>query len=313
MSSFADFKQKMNARNPQAIADAYAGKSYIDSRFWKLATPAGKEESTAVIRFLPQTDPEKTPFKQYYHFGFQEPTTNEYYVENCLNSLGEGVPDPCSEENKELWNKKPAPGQDPEIFKNIARKRKRKIGYIANILVIQDKSNPENNGKVFLFKFGAKVLEKITIAAAGNTDLGKAPFDPTDFDTGANFALTMQKEDSGFFGYDKSTFGNQSPIPADIQERVYESLYDLDTILVFKSYDELKSRLDMVLGRTTKATKPDDSQHDQYQTAYTESPAQQMPSPIVRAKPTTPVVVASPTAAQALVDADDEAFFASLL
>ena len=299
MSSFADFKKKMNNRNVADIAGAFESKSYKDDRFWKLQMPTGNAESTAVIRFLPQKDADKTPFIQYYHFAFQDPGTEQWYVEICLNTLGDNVADPCAEENRLLWAKS-APADKPNLYKDICRLRKRKTSYIANILVIQDKLNPDNNGKVFLFRFGKNLLEKFNVAAIGNEALGKAPFDPTCFDNGANFAITMQREDSGFMGYDKSLFGNQTAIPENLQESIYNKLYDLDTILEFKSYDELKARLDFVIGRTSAPVKADESQQE---------PVEEIPVVKAPAKTTSvpPVVV------QSMGDVDDDEFLQSLL
>jgi hypothetical protein len=262
--SFAAFKSKLASKVPTDLAQEFGKKSYNDTRFWKLALPNGLEESKAVIRFLPQQDPDKSSFFRYYHFNFQDPNTSQYYIENCLNTHGDEVPDPCSEENRRLWNMTVPTGVDPDYYKNIARKRSRKTSFIANILVVKDNANPENNGKVFLFRFGIKILEKINVASAGNLELGKPPFDPTSFDDGANFALVMVKDEkSGFFVYDRSVFGNQSSIGDDTrQEEIYNQLYDLDTVLTFKPYNELKTRLDMVLGRSTNAPKPDESQQE---------------------------------------------------
>lgn len=263
MSDFKDFKKKLQERNPSELSSAFAAKSYEDTRFWKLPTPAAKENSTAIIRFLPQKDADKSSFFRYYHYSFFNKVTQQYYIENSLNTFGDNVLDPCGEENRRMWNLTPPQGCSSEYYKDICRERKRKTGYISNILVVQDKKNPDNEGKVFLFKFGIKILEMINLTAEGNADLGKEPFDPTSFDNGANFALTMHKDDTGFFQYSKSVFGNQSSIGDDeLQESVYQRLYELDNVLEFKPYDQLKDRLNTVLGNTTTTVPVDDSQPD---------------------------------------------------
>lgn len=309
MTNFSDFKKKLQQRSPSELSSAFAAKSYEDDRFWKLPTPSGKEESSAIIRFLPQKDPDKLSFFKYFHFSFLNEATDQYYIENCLNTFGDNVADPCSEENRRLWNLVPPVGADAEYYKNICRKRKRKVGYISNILVVQDKKSPQNNGKVFLFKFGVKILEKINIAAAGNTDLGKVAFDPTSFDDGANFALTMQKDDTGFFQYSKSVFGNQSSIGDDaMQEAIFNKLYDLDTVLEFKDYAQLKERLNLVLGTTNTVVHSDESQHMDtsidipHEAIVLPTPA--TPTAKSSTKKTSPVVIASTT--QATDDEDME-------
>ena len=219
-------------------------KSYVDERLWKpVLDKTGN--GYAVIRFLPAVKGEDLPWANVLNHAFQGPT-GQWYIENSLTTLGNN--DPVSEMNSAYWN------SGVESDKEIARRQKRKLQYFSNIYVVSDPKNPENEGKVFLFRFGKKIFDKCmeTMQPAFEDE---TPVNPFDFWEGANFKLKIRKVD-GYWNYDKSEFEAPSPLfdNDDAIEEVWKQQYALNEFTApsnFKSYDELKTRLDMVLAGTT--------------------------------------------------------------
>ena len=213
--------------------------SYTDDRLWKPELDKSGN-GYAVLRFLPAVKDESLPWARLWSHAFQGP--GGWYIENSLTTLDKK--DPVSESNSILWNS----GVDAD--KEIARKRKRKLSYYANVLVVSDPKHPENEGQVKLFKFGKKIFDKITEAMKPEFEDEK-PINPFDFWEGANFKLKIRKVD-GYWNYDKSEFDSVSAI-ADNDEKIEEiwnKQYPLTPFLApenFKSYDELKAKLDKVL------------------------------------------------------------------
>ena len=220
-------------------------KSYVDERLWKpVLDKTGN--GYAVIRFLPAIEGEDMPWAKIWNHAFQGPT-GLWYIENSLTTLGQK--DPVSELNTSHWN------SGVESDKEIARKQKRKLQYFSNIYVVSDAKNPENEGKVFLFRYGKKIFDKIMEAMQPAFE-DESPVNPFDFWKGANFKLKIRKVD-GYWNYDKSEFEAPSAIfdNDDAIEEVWKQQYALADFTAptnFKSYDELKTRLDMVLAGTTR-------------------------------------------------------------
>ena len=213
--------------------------SYQDDRFWKPELDKSGN-GYAVFRFLPAVKDEDLPWARLWSHAFQGP--GGWYIENSLTTLNKK--DPVSESNSLLWNS----GVDAD--KEIARKRKRKLSYIANVLIINDAKHPENEGQVKLFKFGKKIFDKITEAMKPEFEDEK-PINPFDFWEGANFKLKIRKVD-GYWNYDKSEFDSPTAIADNDEsiEEIWNKQYALKPFLApenFKSYDELKSKLDKVL------------------------------------------------------------------
>ena len=213
--------------------------SYSDDRFWKPELDKSGN-GYAVFRFLPAVKNEDLPWARLWSHAFQGP--GGWYIENSLTTLNKK--DPVSESNSLLWNS----GVDAD--KEIARKRKRKLSYIANVLIINDAKHPENEGQVKLFKFGKKIFDKITEAMKPEFEDEK-PINPFDFWEGANFKLKIRKVD-GYWNYDKSEFDSASAIADNDEaiEEIWNKQYPSKPFLApenFKSYDELKSKLDKVL------------------------------------------------------------------
>jgi hypothetical protein len=222
-------------------------KSYDDNRFWRLeGDKAGN--GTATLRFLPRVEGDELPWVRIFSHGFQGPT-GKWYIENSLTTLGEN--DPVGELNTTLWN------SGSEANKEIARKQKRKLSFTANVLVVSDPKHPENEGKVFLFKFGKKIFDKI-MDKARPTFEDEKPVNVFDFWEGANFKLRMRKKD-GYANYDESAFMEPSPIGTDEEiVKIASQQYKLAEFLDrknFKSYDELKKKLNDVLSGDTFASK----------------------------------------------------------
>ena len=213
-----------------------------DDRLWKLDVDK-RGNGYAVIRFLPAPDGEDLPFVKLYSHAFQGP--GGWYIENSLTTLGQK--DPVSEYNTQLWN------NGTDSGKETARKQKRKLTYTSNIYVVKDPANPENEGKVFLFKYGKKIFDKLTAAMQPEFEDEEA-IDPFDFWQGANFKLKA-KNVAGYRNYDSSEFAPQSPLldDDDALEALWKKELSLAEIVApeqFKSYDDLKRRLNYVLGNT---------------------------------------------------------------
>ena len=218
-------------------------KSYVDERLWKPELDKSGN-GYAVIRFLPAVKGEDLPWAKVWNHAFQGPT-GQWYIENSLTTINQK--DPVSEHNTRLWN------TGLESDKEIARKQKRKLQYFSNIYVVSDAKHPENEGKVFLFRYGKKIFDKITAAMSPEFEDEKA-INPFDFWEGANFKLKIRKVD-GYWNYDKSEFEDTSKLFEDDSEadKVWQSQHSLAEFTAatnFKSYDELKTRLEAVLSGT---------------------------------------------------------------
>jgi hypothetical protein len=225
----------------EKIANPQQSNSRSDDRFWQPEVDKAGN-GYAVIRFLAPPKGEELPWVRVWNHGFQGPT-GKWYIENSLTTLNKA--DPVSELNTELWN------SGSEANKEVARKQKRKLTYITNILIVKDAAHPENEGKVFLYKFGKKIFDKIKDVAEPQFEDEK-PVNPFDFWEGANFKLKIRNVE-GYRNYDKSEFDSVSPISEDDSkiEAIWSKQYPLKEFLDpknFKTYEELKKKLDMVLG-----------------------------------------------------------------
>ena len=247
--SFANLKSSRGSSIDKLVKAAEAvstpkaeSNSYDDDRFWK-PTRDKAGNGFAVIRFLPAQEGEDLPWVRYWDHGFKGPT-GLWYIENSLTSIGQQ--DPVSEMNSVLWNS----GRDED--KAIARERKRRLHYVSNVLVISDPSNPENEGKVFLYKFGKKIFDKVMDVMQPQF-ADEEPVNPYDFWEGADFKVKIRKVE-GWINYDKSEFSAPSALHGGDDERieeVYNKLYSLQDFMKpenYKSYDELKLKLNRVLG-----------------------------------------------------------------
>jgi hypothetical protein len=219
-------------------------KSYKDERLWKPELDKSGN-GYAVLRFLPAVEGEDMPWAKVFNHAFQGPT-GQWYIENSLTTIGKA--DPVSELNSSFWN------TGLESDKEIARKQKRKLQYFSNVYVVTDSKNPHNEGKVFLFRYGKKIFDKLMAAMQPEFE-DETPINPFDFWQGANFKLKIRKVD-GYWNYDKSEFEAPSAMfDNDGQiEEVWKKAYALSEFSAptnFKSYEELKSRLDVVLSGTT--------------------------------------------------------------
>jgi len=247
--SFADLKKqsKLGSLTAKLVKEVEKmnnnGSTTGDDRIWKLECDKGGN-GYAVIRFLPAPNGEDLPFVKLYSHAFQGP--GGWYIENSLTTLNQK--DPVSEYNTSLWN------NGTDAGKETARKQKRKLTYVANIYVVKDPANPSNEGQVFLYKFGKKIFDKLTAAMQPEFEDEEA-IDPFDFWQGANFKLKA-KNVAGYRNYDSSEFARQDALldDDDAMEAIWKKEYSLAELVApdqFKSYDELKKRLDYVLGNTT--------------------------------------------------------------
>lgn len=247
--SFANLKSSRGSSIDKLVKAAEAvssktesTKGYDDNRFWK-PTRDKAGNGYAVIRFLPAQEGEDLPWVRYWDHGFKGPT-GLWYIENSLTSVGQQ--DPVSEANAVLWNS----GRDED--KAIARERKRRLHYVSNVLVVSDPANPSNEGKVFLYKFGKKIFDKVMDVMQPDFE-DETPINPYDFWEGADFKIKIRKVE-GWVNYDKSEFASPSALYEGDEERLegiynkLNSLSDFTDPNNYKSYDELKAKLNKVLG-----------------------------------------------------------------
>ena len=248
--SFSDFKKRSQSSIgdlTKKIEQLNKKDSYKDDRFWR---PELDKSSNgyAVIRFLPATEGEDLPWAKYYSHGFKG--KGGWYIEKSLTTIGQK--DPVSEMNTELWN------SGIERDKDVARERKRRLHYTSNILVVSDPANPQNEGKVFLYKFGKKIFDKIQEAMQPEF-ADEDPINPFDFWKGANFKLKVRKV-AGYINYDKSEFDSPSQVfdGDDVKlEELWKTEYPLSEFTdpsTFKTYDELKKKLHEVIGSDIRQT-----------------------------------------------------------
>ena len=245
--SFANLKSNRSAAINKLVqaaeqANPQEKTAYGDDRFWK-PTRDKAGNGYAVVRFLPAREGEDLPWVKYWDHGFKGPT-GLWYIENSLTSIGQ--PDPVSEANSVLWNT----GRDED--KATARERKRRLHYVSNILVISDPSNPANEGKVFLYKFGKKIFDKIMDVMQPQF-ADEDPVNPYDFWEGADFKIKIRQVE-GWVNYDKSEFASPTALhegDEDKLEKLFNGLYSLNDLVDpknYKTYAELSAKMNKVLG-----------------------------------------------------------------
>ncbi len=227
-------------------------KSYQDDRFWKPERDKA-DNGFAVVRFLPAVDGEDVPFVRIFNHGFKG--VGGWMIENCPTTIG--LTCPVCEANGKLWN------SGVESDKDIARNRKRRLHYTSNIMIISDPANPQNEGKVFLYKYGKKIFDKINEAM--NPEFAdEEAINPFDFWGGANFKLKVRKV-AGFINYDKSEFESTSALldgndaNLEVLWKTQYALTEFTDAANFKSYTELKTKRDAVLGADIRQTTQDDT------------------------------------------------------
>lgn len=226
-----------------------------DDRFWK--PTLGKEGvGSAVIRFLPAPEGEDLPWAKLYTHAFQG--VNGWYIENSLTTINQK--DPVSDYNRALVMANSSDGKldsCPKKIQDTVRNQKRKLSYYANIYVVKDPANPENDGKVFLFKFGKKIFDKILSVMQPEFE-DETPINPFDFWQGANFKMKIMKKD-GYWNYDRSEFDSLRPLldDDDALEAIWKKEYSLTAVTApdqFKTYEDLEKRMNFVLGLNQKSS-----------------------------------------------------------
>ena len=252
--SFSNLKKQsslgsLTAKLVSQVEKMNKGSNGVDDRLWKPEVDKAGN-GYAVIRFLPAPDGEDLPWAKLYTHAFQG--TGGWFIENSLTTLGQK--DPVSEHNSQLWNS----GVDSD--KEVARKQKRKLSYYSNVYVVKDPSNPSNEGKVFLFRYGKKIFDKITAAMQPEFE-DESPINPFDFWAGANFKIKIKKV-AGYWNYDSSEFAAPAPLldDDDAMEAIWKQEHSLAELVApdqFKSYEDLKKRLDYVLGLTVAPRRQD--------------------------------------------------------
>jgi len=227
------------------------GESGADDRFWKPEVDK-VGNGFATIRFLPAPEGEDLPWSKVWSHAFQGP--GGWYIENSLTTLNQK--DPVSEHNRGLWN------SGNEKDKETVRKQKRKLSYYANIYVVKDPTNPQNEGKVFLYKFGKKIFDKIQEAMKPDFQDEK-PVNPFDLWGGSNFRMKIRNV-AGYTNFDKSEFDSASALfDGDDKklEAVWNKLYSLKEFTDpsnFKAYEVLSKKAKDVIGSNIRETSTDD-------------------------------------------------------
>ena len=310
--SFSDLKKQSRLGSLTSKLVAEVEKTAVksggaDERLWKPSLDKSGN-GYAVIRFLPAPESEDIPWAKVYSHAFQGP--GGWYIENSLTTLNEK--DPVGEVNRRLWNS----GSDED--KETARKQKRKLQYYSNIYVVKDPKHPENEGKVFLYKYGKKIHDKI-LAAMQPEFQDETPVNVFDLWEGANFKLKIKKV-AGYWNYDSSEFDSVSALSADDDEleATWKQEYSLEAFTnkdQFKTYEELEKRLNLVLGITQRNAVPTvDS--EEYEPAVFDTPsgggfndADITPQSSFRQQMSAP----SPVKEEAIVEDDDAlSYFAKL-
>ena len=301
--SFSDLKKqsKLGSLTEKLVKEVEKmnnSSSNKDDRLWSLTVDKA-QNGYAVIRFLPAPDGEDLPFVKVYSHAFQGP--GGWLIDSCLTTLNQKCP--VCEHNGQLWNS----GIDSN--KEVARKQKRKLTYVSNIYVVKDPANPDNEGKNFLFKYGKKIFDKLTEAMQPEFE-DETAIDPFDFWTGANFKLKA-KNVAGYRNYDSSEFAAQGALlnDDDAMEAIWKKQFSLSEFVSpdqFKSYEEMKKRLEVALGGKTFRADSEVDDEDDYR-GPAPSLTEDLRSELNNLKPTRSVAVDDE-------DSDDESlsYFAKL-
>jgi hypothetical protein len=255
--SFSDLKKKsslgsLTSKLVQEVEKMNTSSGSSDDRLWKPEVDKAGN-GFAVIRFLTAPEGEDLPWAKVYTHAFQG--TGGWFIDNCLTTVNQNCP--VCEANRELWNTGSKANQE------IVRERKRKLSYYSNIYVVSDKSHPENEGRVFLYKYGKKIFDKIMAAMQPEFE-DETPINPFDFWAGANFKVKITKKD-GYWNYDKSEFespGTLGDFDDDVLEGIWKKAYSLAEFTnpeSMKTYDQLDTRLKSVLGKPKAQPKVDES------------------------------------------------------
>ena len=266
-SNFQDLLSKAENLNKSET------KSGPDERLWKPEVDKAGN-GYAVIRFLPAPNEEDLPWAQVWSHAFQGP--GGWYIENSLTTLGKK--DPVSDLNRELWNS----GAEGSPQRTQARNQKRKLNYYSNIYVVKDSANPSNEGKVFLYRFGKKIFDKVMESMQPAFE-DETPVNPFDFWKGADFKLKITRV-AGFWNYDKSEFDKPSVL-GDLDDKELEGIWKTEHSLAaftaddqFKTYEELKGRLESTLkGNFSKATADEDLED----LSESRTPQEPAPEPVI--------------------------------
>jgi len=308
--SFADLKRKSQTNFDflQKELEKSSSNKNVDERFWKPEVDASGN-GYAVIRFLPAPEGETLPWAKLYSHAFQGP--GGWYIENSRTTLDRNEKDPVGEVNRRLWNS----GSDED--KETARKQKRKLQYYSNIYVVKDPKHPENEGKVFLYKYGKKIHDKI-IAAMQPEFQDEEKVNVFDLWEGANFKLKIKKV-AGYWNYDSSEFDSVSALSADDTELegIWKSEHSLAAFTApdqFKSYEDLEKRLNLVLGIGSRPAPrvPDESFEDESEGRGSFNDADIM-APPAQSSFRQQMSAPSPVKKEAVVEDDDAlSYFASL-
>ena len=258
--SFADMKKQRKSNLSSLIKESEKISNpntfgEVDERYWRPELDKSGN-GYSIVRFLPAPNGEDLPWARMWNHGFQGP--GGWYIENSLTT--QGKKDPVSEYNSRLWN------SGIEANKEVARKQKRRLNYTSNVYIVKDPANPQNEGQVRLYRYGKKIFDKINDLMNPEFE-DETPVNPFDLWEGANFKMKIRKVE-GFSNYDKSEFDTPSALLEDDNkmEEIWNSEHSLKELVSddkFKPFDELKEKLDRVLGLGNEFTsKPEEVPFD---------------------------------------------------
>ena len=258
--SFADMKKQRKTNLSSLIKESEKISNpnsfgEVDERYWRPELDKSGN-GYSIVRFLPAPNGEDLPWARMWNHGFQGP--GGWYIENSLTT--QGKKDPVSEYNSRLWN------SGIEANKEVARKQKRRLNYTSNVYIVKDPAHPENEGQVRLYRYGKKIFDKINDLMNPEFE-DETPVNPFDLWEGANFKMKIRKVE-GFSNYDKSEFDTPAALLEDDtkMEEIWNTEHSLKEIVSddkFKPFDELKEKLDRVLGLGTELTsKPEEVPFD---------------------------------------------------
>lgn len=249
-SNFNKIKESLDKINSKFQKD--------DDTFWRPEVDKAGD-GYAEIRFLPtppQDGDEGVPFVKLLSYSFQGPT-GQWYIENSPKTLDNNAFDPVAEANARAW-------KEGEAGQAEARGRTMRKQFVANVYIVDDGANPENNGKVFRWRFPKKIMDKID-QAMNPKFKGDEPLNPFDLLEGANFKIRIKTVESGqnsYLNYDDSSFKNPAPLFKN-DEKLNEiwqqshSLLELVSPDKFKSEAELRERFASVMGLSVSEKEPE--------------------------------------------------------
>ena len=244
------FKRKDPSQLQKQLKSFEAKKTFeSDGTEWKITQDKKTGEGSAVIRFLPEASETANTFVKLVNHGFQK--NGKWYIENCSSTHGDWDSCPaCAWIKEQNWDYNNEADKKAMYGSGVTRK----TSFWANILVVKDPGNKENEGKIFKFRFGKKIMDKVQAEVDVDVELGETPCDVTCPFEGKNFLMKLKKV-GGNNNYDDSKFQGVSAIDniddEAVQKEIFEGMHDIMSIVAkdkFKSMEDLSTAFNRVMG-----------------------------------------------------------------